>query len=276
MTMNGKTCVITGANSGIGLETARGLARLGARIMLVCRDRQRGEAARQELIATTGNGQIHLLVADLASLEAVRCLAGEIEASCPRLDVLIHNAGLMTKQRLVSVDGFEMQLAVHHLAPFLLTELLLDRLRSSAPARVIMVSSMLHKLARIDFDDLQCRRKYSMARAYGQSKLAMLYYTYELAERLQGSGVTVNALHPGAVATNIGMPTWLAPFLATPEKGARTSIHLASAVELAGVTGKYFVNCREAKSSRRSRDAAIGRRLMAVTRELCGAPRSAT
>ena len=276
MTMNGKTCVITGANSGIGLETARGLARLGARVVLVCRDRQRGEAARQELIAATGNGQIRLLVADLASLEDVRRLADQIEAGCPRLDVLIHNAGLMTRQRLVSVDGFEMQLTVHHLAPFLLTELLLDRLRSSAPARVIMVSSMLHKWARIHFNDLQCQRKYSMVRAYGQSKLAMLYYTYELAERLRGSGVTVNALHPGAVATNIGMPAWLAPFLATPEKGARTSIHLASAAELAGVTGKYFVNGREANSSRRSRDAAIGRRLVRVTRELCGVPQPVT
>lgn len=268
--MKGKTCVITGANSGIGLETARGLARLGARVVLVCRDPRKGEAARRELIAATGNGQISLLVADLASLDSVRQLAREIEASCPRLDVLIHNAGLMAKQRQVSADGFEIQLAVHHLAPFLLTELLLDRLRHSAPARVILVSSMLHKLARIDFDDLQCQRKYGTLRAYGQSKLAMLHYTYELAERLRGTGVTVNALHPGAVATNIGMPEWLAPFIATPEKGARTSIYLASAPELEKVSGKYFVGCKEAKSSRRSHDRAIGKRLLTVTEKLCG------
>lgn len=273
--MKGKTCVITGANSGIGLETARGLARLGARVVLVCRDRRKGEAARQELLAATGNGQISLLVADLASLDAVRQLARDIEASCPRLDVLIHNAGLMAKQRQVSADGFEIQLAVHHLAPFLLTELLLDRLRHSAPARVILVSSMLHKFARIDFGDLQCQKKYGTLRAYGQSKLAMLHYTYELAERLRGSGVTVNALHPGAVATNIGMPEWLAPFIATPEKGARTSIYLASAPELEKVTGKYFVNCKEAKSSRRSHDRAIGKRLLAVTEKLCGAASAA-
>ncbi len=268
--MRDKTCVITGANSGIGLETARGLARLGARVILVCRDRGKGEAARRELIQSTGNGQIHLLIADLASLDAVRRLAGEIQASCPRLDVLIHNAGLMCKTRQVSADGHEMQLAVHFLAPFLLTDLLLDLLKHSAPARVILVSSRLHQFARIHFDDLQCRKKYRLMRAYGQSKLAALLYTYELAARLRGTGVTANALHPGVVATNIGMPEWLAPFIATPEKGARTSIHLASAPELEKVTGKYFVGCREAKSSRRSHDRTAGRRLWAVAEKLCG------
>lgn len=268
--MRDKTCVITGANSGIGLETARGLARLGARVIMVCRDRGKGEAARRELIQSTGNGQIQLLIADLASLDAIRRLAAEIQASCPRLDVLIHNAGLMCKTRRVSADGHEMQLAVHFLAPFLLTDLLLDLLRRSAPARVIVVSSRLHQLARIHFDDLQCRKKYSLTRAYGQSKLAALLYTYELAARLRGTGVTVNALHPGVVATNIGMPEWLAPFIATPEKGARTSIHLATAPELERTTGKYFVGGKEAKSSKASRDRAAGRRLWAVAENLCG------
>ncbi|MFZ5653582.1 MAG: SDR family oxidoreductase [Pseudomonadota bacterium] len=268
--MKNKTCVITGANSGIGLETARGLAHRGARVVLVCRDRSKGEAARRELIAATGNGQISLLVADLASLDQVRRLAGEIQAGCPRLDLLIHNAGLMCRERQVSADGFELHLAVHHLAPFLLTHLLLDLLRRSAPARVILVSSRLHRLARIDFDDLQCKRSYGMLRAYGQSKLAMLHFGYELAERLRGSGVTVNALHPGTVATNIGIPGWLSPFIATPEKGARTSIHLACAPELEQVTGRYFANGKEARSSRRSHDRAVGRRLWAVTEKLCG------
>lgn len=268
--MRDKTCVITGANSGIGLETARGLARLGARVLLVCRDRRKGEAARRELLQSTGNGQIHLLIADLASLEAVRRLAEEIQATCPRLDVLIHNAGLMCKTRQVSADGHEMQFAVHFLAPFLLTDLLLDRLKHSAPARVILVSSRLHQFARIRFDDLQCRKQYRLTRAYGQSKLAMLHYGYELAARLRGTGITVNALHPGVVATNIGLPEWLAPFLATPEQGARTSVRLASAPELEKVTGKYFVRGKEAKSSRRSHDRAVGRRLWAVAEQLCG------
>lgn len=268
--MGDKTCVITGANSGIGLETARGLARLGARVMLVCRDRNKGEAARRELIAATGNGRISLLVADLASLDQVRRLAGEIQARCPRLDVLIHNAGLMCKTRQVSADGHELQLAVHFLAPFLLTGLLLDLLKRSAPARVILVSSRLHQFARIRFDDLQCRKKYGLIRAYGQSKLAALLYTYELAARLHGTGVTANALHPGVVATNIGMPAWLAPFIATPEQGARTSIRLASAPELEKVTGKYFVAGKAAKSSRASRDRATGRRLWVVAEKLCG------
>lgn len=269
--MKNKTCLITGANSGIGLETARGLAQRGARVVMVCRDLRKGEAARRDIMATTGNGMIDLLIADLASLSSVRQLAEQVNARYPQLHVLIHNAGLMSKHREVSADGFEMQFAVHHLAVFLLTDLLLDLLKKSAPARIINVSSMMHKLGKIQFDDLQCTHKFGAYRSYGQSKLAMLHYTYELAARLSGTGVTVNALHPGAVATNIGMPAWLNPFLATPEQGARTTLYLATAPEVERVTGKYFVSSKEARSSRASYDRTIGARLWTITEQLVAA-----
>jgi len=266
--MRNKTCLVTGANSGIGLETARGLARLDARVVMVCRDQKKGEAARRDIMATTGNGKIDLLIADLASLKSVRKLAEQVNANYPQLHVLIHNAGLMSKHREVSADGFEMQFAVHHLAVFLLTDLLLDLLKKSAPARIISVSSMIHKLGKINFDDLQAERKFGAYRTYGQSKLAMILYTHELAARLRGTGVTVNALHPGAVATNIGMPDWLNLFLATPEQGARTTLYLATAPEVERVTGKYFVNSKEAKSSRASHDPNVGGRLWLVSEQL--------
>lgn len=266
--MKNKTCLVTGANSGIGLETARGLARRDARVVMVCRDQKKGEAARRDIMATTGNGKIDLLIADLASLQSVRQLAAQVNANYPQLHVLIHNAGLMSKQREVSADGFELQFAVHHLAVFLLTDLLLDLLKKSAPARIINVSSMIHKLGKINFDDLQSERKFGTYRTYGQSKLAMILYTHELAARLRGTGVTVNALHPGAVATNIGMPAWLNPFLATPEQGARTTLYLATSPEVERVTGKYFVNSKEAESSRASHDHNVGKRLWVVSEQL--------
>ncbi|MGE3295902.1 MAG: SDR family oxidoreductase [Porticoccaceae bacterium] len=266
--MKNKICLVTGANSGIGLETARGLARCDARVIMVCRDQKKGEAARRDIMATTGNGKIDLLIADLASLKSVRQLAAQVNANYPQLHILIHNAGLMSKHREVSVDGFEMQFAVHHLAVFLLTDLLLDLLKKSAPARIINVSSMIHKLGKINFGDLQSERKFGTYRTYGQSKLAMILYTYELATRLRGTGVTVNALHPGAVATNIGMPAWLNPFLATPERGARTTLYLATSPDVERVTGKYFVNSKEAASSRESHDRNLGGRLWVISEQL--------
>ncbi len=266
--MKNKTCLVTGANSGIGLETARGLAAKGAQVIMVCRDQHKGEAARQDIIVTTGNDKVDLLIADLASLPSVRQLVDTIKSNYDHLHVLINNAGLMTKQREVSDDGFELQFAVHHLATFVLTQALLDRLRSSAPARIINVTSMLHKCGRLNFDDLQGEKKFSSLGAYGQSKLAMLHYTYDLAEKIQGSGVTVNALHPGAVATNIGFPSWMGIFLASPEKGARTSLYLAMSPEVEGTSGKYFVNCKPAKSSKASYHREDGRRLWEITEKL--------
>ena len=272
--MEGKTCLVTGANSGIGLETVRGLAARGAKVIMVCRNQGKGEAARQDIISSTDNNQIDLLVADLSSLAEVRKLAKEVNSRYDQLHVLIHNAGLMSKQREVSADGFEMQFAVHHLATFLLTDLLLDLLKASAPARIINVASMMHKMGKINFDDLQCEKKFGTYSAYGQSKLAMIHYTYDLAEILHGTGVTVNALHPGAVATNIGFPGWMNMFLATPEKGARTTLYLATSPEVEAVSGKYFNNCKVAKTSKISYDREDGRRLWEITQGLCSLPSS--
>ena len=268
MDMKNKTCLITGANSGIGLETARGLAATGSQVIMVCRDRHKGEAARADIIASTANEKVDLLIANLADLSSVRHLVDTVKSNYNRLHVLINNAGLMTKQREVSQDGHELQFAVHHLATFVLTEGLLELLKSSAPARIINVTSMLHKFGRLNFDDLQGEQKFSSLGAYGQSKLAMLHYTYDLAEKTQGSGVTVNALHPGAVATNIGFPSWMGIFLASPEKGARTSLYLAMSPEVEGTSGKYFVNCKPAKSSKASYHREEGRRLWEITEKL--------
>lgn len=267
--MQDKICLITGANSGIGLETARGLAKQGARVIMVCRNPEKGEAARQDIVASTGNDQVDLLIADLSSLTEVRKLAEQINSQYQQLHVLIHNAGLMSKQREVSADGYELQFAVHHLATFLLTDLLLDLLKTSAPSRIINVASMMHKMGQINFNDLQSEKKFGSYSTYGQSKLAMIHYTYDLAEKLQGTGVTVNALHPGAVATNIGFPGWMNMFLATPEKGARTTLYLATSDEVEGISGKYFNNCKVAKTSKSSYIREDGKRLWEITEQLC-------
>ncbi|MBI5366219.1 MAG: SDR family oxidoreductase [Planctomycetes bacterium] len=267
----GKTCVITGASRGIGLETARGLGRLGARLVLVCRDRGRGEAAVAAVRAAAPDAPAaELVLADLAVLADVRRAAAEVAARCPRIDVLLNNAGLAYMQRRITPDGLEATFAVNHLAPFLFTTLLLERVRAAAPARVITVSSMLHTRGRIDFGDLQSERSYSGLGAYSNTKLGNVLFTRELAGRLAGSGVTANCLHPGGVASEIGMdnPWWarvalrlVRPFLLTPEQGAQTSIWLAAAPEVAGVSGKYFVKCAEAAPAERALDAAAGRRL---------------
>lgn len=269
--MKDKVCLVTGANSGIGLETARALADMGARVILACRNEEKGKAARQDIISSTANDQVDLMLVDLASLESVRKFAAEVNEKYERLDVLVNNAGVMCPKRRVSADGFELQFAVHHLAVFLLTHLLLDLLKKSAPARIVNVASMVHMMGKIDFADLQREKKYGMYSAYGQSKLAEVHFTYDLAEKLEGTGVTVNCLHPGAVATNLdGMPGWMRMFLAGPKKGARTSIYLASSPDVEGVTGKYFNNCKVANSSKLSHVREDGKRLWALTEEMCG------
>lgn len=269
--MRGKVCVVTGANSGIGKATARGLAAVGATVVMVCRDRARGATAQQEIRAATGNEAVELYQADLASLADVRRLAAQLLADHPRIDVLINNAGVMLDRRQMSADGFELQLAVNHLAPLLLTRLLQPALMAAAPSRVINVSSRVHSMGRIDFDDLQCTRKYKMFAAYGQSKLACVMATYALAERWQPLGITVNCLHPGVIDTNLGgMPDFVKKLLPKADKGARTSLHLAMAPELADVTGGYFSNCKPAKSSARSHDRAVRERLWQQTERLVG------
>lgn len=276
--MLGRVCLVTGASSGLGLATASGLARLGATVILLCRNIDRGMAARDRVQRETGNPNVSLVIADLASLDEVRRTSAEISQAQPALHVLINNAGINAKQRRLTIDGFESTLAVNHLAPFLLTSLLAPLLRASAPARVITVASRVERLGTIHFDDLQLAHRYGALRAYAQSKLANILFTYELADRLTGTGVTANCLHPGYVNTALmrDSPAWMRalwqPFLPNAERGARTAIHLASDAALERVTGAYFERRRPARSSTRSCDVATRRLLWDVSAELTGAP----
>ena len=280
--MQGKVCAVTGASSGIGRATALGLAARGAKVVLICRSESRSEsrsAAVLEEIRRTGTGRATLLVADLASQRQVRAVAAAYRERFDRLDVLVNNAGIAgARSRQVTEDGLERTIAVNHLAPFLLTSLLLDRLRASAPARVVTVSSAAHRFYPIDLDDLQGERRYSSFGAYCRSKRANVLFTHELARRLERRGVTANCLHPGVVATGMfrDMPRWLRvvlgrPFLRTPEQGADPVLHLATAPDLADVTGCYFVRRRPARPSRASRDADAARRLWAASEALTAA-----
>lgn len=269
--MQGKVCVVTGANSGIGKATAQGLAAAGATVVMVCRDRARGAVAEQEIRVATGNTAVELWQADLASLADIRRLATELLAAHPVIHVLINNAGVMVERRQMSADGFELQFAVNHLAPFLLTRLLEPALAAGAPSRVVNVSSRVHSMGHIDFDDLQSTRKYKMFAAYGRSKLACVMATYDLAERWQALGITVNCLHPGVIDTNLGgMPGFIKKLLPKADKGARTSLYLATAPEVADVTGQYFSGCKPAKSSAASHDRAVRARLWQETERMVG------
>lgn len=278
--MKGKTCVVTGATSGIGEITARELARFGARVLVVGRSPERCAATVGRIRAETGSDAVESIVADLSSQAEVHRLAEQVRGRCDRLDALVNNAGGMFLDRRESVDGIEMTLALNHLSYFILTNGLLDLIRSSAPARIVNVASDAHKGVSIDFDDIQGRRRYTGWRAYQRSKLANILFTDELARRLEGSGVTANALHPGFVRTRFfqdftGWIGFLMKFGAsliaiTPEEGARTTIHLASSPEVEGVTGQYFVKCRPARSSPQSHDRAAAERLWRVSEELTG------
>jgi NAD(P)-dependent dehydrogenase (short-subunit alcohol dehydrogenase family) len=266
--MVGKTCLVTGANSGIGKETALGLARMGARIVLVCRNSQKGERTLADIQRETGSTQITLLLADLSSLDSVRTLASQVRQRCARLDVLINNAGAAVPLRTLSADGIEMTVAGNHLGPALLTWLLLDLLKASAPSRVINVSSETQRNAPLDMDDLQYgRRRYNGLAAYSQSKLLMNAFTFELARRLEGTGVTANCLHPGVVATGIwpADAPWyfrliigvMKPFMLSAQRGAEVSLYLATSPDVANVTGQYFVKSKPAESNPLSRDPKV-------------------
>jgi NAD(P)-dependent dehydrogenase (short-subunit alcohol dehydrogenase family) len=255
------------------------LANRGATLALVCRDRTRGEETRDAIRRANGNDGVTLHLADLASQAEIRRLAAELVERLPRIHVLINNAGVINLQRTTTVDGIETVLAVNHLAYFLLTNLLLETLRRSGAARIVNVASDAHKLGPLDFDDLQNRRRYRSMRVYGQSKLCNILFTRELARRLAGSDVTVNAVHPGAVATRLGQNNgrWaqllikgLGYFFRTPAQGAATSIYVATSPNLAGVSGKYFANCREARPSAAALDDDAAARLWDVSAQLTG------
>jgi len=270
-----RTVLVTGASAGIGRATAAQLASMGARVLLASRSRERGEAARASIVERVPGASTELLVADLASQDGVRSLAAQTLAASDRLDVLINNAGVFTRGYEETPDGLETQFAVNHLAPFLLTNLLRERLAESAPARVITVSSEAHKRGRIEFDDLQGKDRYNGLKAYAQSKLANLLFNRELARRLAGTGVTSNALHPGVVATSLLFDSFrplklLRPLLRTPEQAARTTICLAAAPALERLTGLYFIDCEPARPSVAARDDAAARRLWQISAELTG------
>jgi NAD(P)-dependent dehydrogenase (short-subunit alcohol dehydrogenase family) len=277
--MQGRVCLITGSTSGIGRVAAEQIASMGAILCLVGRDRGRAERTVEEIRSGTGNDSIGYLLADLSVQSEVRRLASEFRSRHARLHVLVNNAGATFGSRRESRDGIEMTFALNHLAYLLLTNLLLDLLKASAPARIINVSSGAHQRATLDFADLQNQRRYRGMRVYGQSKLCNLYLTYELAERLRGTGVTVNALHPGFVATNFGrsdnglmgaiMPL-AHRFALSPQRGAETLVYLASSPNVESITGQYFFRKRPVRSSPASYDLDARRRLWAISETMAG------
>lgn len=283
--MNGKTCIITGANSGIGKETALGLARMGAQVVLVCRNPEKGRAALADIQRESGSSKLDLLIADMSSMASVRALAAQILEKYARVNVLINNAGTAIGKRALSADGIEMTVAGNHLGAFLLTLLLLDRLKASTPSRIVNVSSEAQRRARLDMDDIQFeRRKYSGIGAYGQSKVLMNACTFELARRLAGTGVTANCLHPGVVATNIwhsgeaAQPLFFKilvrifkPFMIDSKKGARVSLYLAAAPDVAKVTGEYFLKSKPAPPNPIERDPKASAEIWQWSEKMTGA-----
>ena len=277
--MAGKIVLITGATGGIGKATAIGLAAMGARVGITGRDLIRAEQAASDIRTESGNPAVDVFAADMSSQAEVRRLSGAVLDAYPRLDVLVNNVGGFWAHRHPTADGLEHTFALNHLAPFLLTNLLLDRLKASAPARIVTVSSGAQAAGRIDFDDLQGARSYSGQRAYSQSKLANILFTNELARRLQGTGVTANSVHPGVVRTNFGsedqagffriISPLVRPFLKTPTQGARTPIYLASSPDVEGITGQFFAN-RKPKTANRAADLDVTARLWRVSTELVG------
>lgn len=272
-----KTCVVTGASAGIGKETALGLARLGARVAIVCRDRDRGAAAVAETRAA-GSPRVELFLADLSLQDDVRRLAGQLVERLARIDVLLHNAGVVMRERVVTRDGIEATLAVNHLAPFLLTQLL--RAKIEAPARIVVVASQVEARGRIDFGDLSfARTPYDPLAAYYQSKLANVLFTYELTRRLRDTDITANCLHPGVIATNLlcdymGRPRVMSKVHRLthpgPKEGAQVSLKLATDPALTGVSGRYFRPEGEGASSKQSYDPELARRLWEVSEQLTG------
>jgi retinol dehydrogenase 14 len=278
--MSGTTVLVTGGTGGIGLATAAGLVGLGARVGIVGRDRRRAQAAARDIRARHPGSRVDVLVADLSAQAEVRRLAAEVLGAYPRLDALVNNVGGFWATRHLTEDGLERTFAVNHLAPFLLTNLLVERLASSPSARIVTVSSGAHSAGRLDFTDLQGERAYSGSRAYSQSKLANVMFTYELARRQDRRDITANVLHPGVVRTGFGgedqQTLWklvaplVRPFLKSPGRGAATSVYLTSSTQVQGVSGDYFVNRRPRPSGKGSYDAEAAARLWQVSADLVG------
>jgi NAD(P)-dependent dehydrogenase (short-subunit alcohol dehydrogenase family) len=277
--MEGKTCVITGASSGIGKASAEQLASMGARVIMVCRSPKKGERAKAEVERKSGSQSVELMNADLASFASVRTFAEEYAKNHDSLHVLLNNAGVARPLRSLTIDGFETTFQVNYLSHFLLTNLLLTILEKTAPSRIVNVSSVAHYGGHLNFDDLQMEKGYGVMRAYSQSKLALVLFTHELARRLQGTGVTANCLHPGAVATNI-WGEWLGPaaflakvtrlFMLSAEKGAKTQVYLACSPEVEGMTGEYFEFHGRKQSSAESYDQGLAERLWDASAKMVG------
>jgi NAD(P)-dependent dehydrogenase (short-subunit alcohol dehydrogenase family) len=273
---HGKVFLVTGANSGIGFATAKGLAQHRATVVMLCRSKQKGQEAQKAIIEATGSTDVHLILADLGVQSEVRRAADEFKARFSRLDVLINNAAIIPTTREITADGIETQLAVNHLSYFLLTHLLLDLLKASAPARIVNVSSTLHARGKINFDDLQAERSYTGLGwgQYSNTKLMNHLFTFELARRLVGTGVTANCVHPGVIGTNLsrGLPKFMhriyLAIMPKPEDGAKTSLYAATAPELANVTGQYFANSKPAKPAPASQDVAVAQQLWQVSAHL--------
>ncbi len=276
MDLKGKTAIITGATSGIGKVTALAIAREGAHLVLPVRNMEKGETLKEEIQQETGSKNIELMSCDLASLDSIRSFAKQFLAKYDRLDLLINNAGLWESKRKESADGIEMNFAVNHLAPFLMTNLLLDLIKKSAPARIINVSSTAHKYAKMNFDDLEGKKRWDSMKSYAQSKLANILFTRKLAHELAGAGVTVNCLHPGVVSTRLfdNMPGYFRRifglFMISPEKGAETSIFLATSPEVEGISGAYYNKKMMAKTTRHAEDMKAADMLWEVSKEYCG------
>ena len=278
--MSGKVCLVTGANAGIGKATATGLARMGATVVMVCRSRERGEKAQAEIAAKTGSRVVDLLIADLSSQGSIRKLARTLTSRYSQLHVLVNNAGTITPRRRLTVDGIETQFAVNHLAPFLLTNLLLDTLKESEPARVVTVSSQVHSKSPLDLDDLRSGLDYTASQVYRKTKLANILFTYELARRLEGTGVAANCLHPGVIATKL-LDDYMGgshdagfgsgeSFGDSPEQGAAVVLHVATSPEIDGVSGKYFYDNDMRETAPVTYDEEHASRLWDVSAELTG------
>lgn len=276
-TLNGKIAIVTGANSGMGMATAAALADMGATVVMLCRNEKRGMEALHILSEKTER-KLELMICDLGDFSSIKIFADAFRAKYKRMDILVNNAGFISLDRQTTIDGLERQFGVNHVGHFLLTMKLIDLLPKGG--RIINVASGAHKTGKIHFEDINLTKRFDVIKAYSQSKLANVLFTRELAHRLKSKGITVNCCHPGAVATNIGISRetgfgktitgLLKPFFQTPEQGARTAIWLASAKEVGGITGAYFYQCKIAKSSKRSKDRNLAKRLFEFSEQLVG------